>query len=126
MPLIKQILTFSRRNETEKKPVLLQALVKDALKLLRASIPSTIEIRQSVDPDCDAISANPTQMHQILMNLCTNAYYAMRDQGGILVISLAEINITPDNYIANLDLQTGKYLRLEVSDTGTGIEKIVS
>jgi CheY-like chemotaxis protein len=57
------------------------------------------------------------------MNLCTNAYYAMRDQGGILVISLAEIDITPDNYIANLDLQTGKYLRLEVSDTGTGIEK---
>ena len=121
--LIKQILTFSRRNETEKKPVLLQALVKDALKLLRASIPSTIEIRESVDPDCDAISANPTQMHQILMNLCTNAYYAMRDQGGILVISLAEIDITPDNYIVNLDLQTGKYLRLEVSDTGTGIEK---
>ncbi len=121
--LIKQILTFSRRNETEKKPVLLQAVVKDTLKLLRASIPSTIEIRDSVDPNCDAISANQTQMHQILMNLCTNAYYAMRDQGGILVISLSEIDITPDNYIANLDLQTGKYLRLEVSDTGTGIEK---
>jgi PAS domain S-box-containing protein len=121
--LIKQILTFSRRTETEKKPVLLQELVKDALKLLRASIPATIEIREAVDPNCDAISANPTQMHQILMNLCTNAYYAMRDQGGILVISLAEIDITPDNYIANLDLQTGKYLRLEVSDTGTGINK---
>ncbi len=121
--LIKQILTFSRRTETEKKPVLLQSLVKEALQLLRASIPSTIEIRESVDPNCDAISANPTQMHQILMNLCTNAYYAMRDQGGILVISLAEMDITPDNYIANLDLPTGKYLRLEVSDTGTGIEK---
>jgi PAS domain S-box-containing protein len=121
--LVKQILTFSRRTETEKKPVLLQTLVKDALKLLRASIPATIEIREVVDPNCDAISANPTQMHQILMNLCTNAYYAMRDKGGILVISLAEIDITPDNYIANLDLQTGKYLRLEVSDTGTGISK---
>jgi PAS domain S-box-containing protein len=121
--LVKQILTFSRRTETEKKPVLLQTLVKDALKLLRASIPTTIEIREAVDPNCDAISANPTQMHQILMNLCTNAYYAMRDKGGILVISLAEIDITPDNYIANLDLQTGKYLRLEVSDTGTGISK---
>jgi PAS domain S-box-containing protein len=121
--LVKQILTFSRRTETEKKPVLLQTLVKDALKLLRASIPTTIEIREAVDPNCDAISANPTQMHQILMNLCTNAYYAMRDKGGILVISLAEIDITPDNYIANLDLQAGKYLRLEVSDTGTGISK---
>ena len=57
------------------------------------------------------------------MNLCTNAYYAMPNKGGILAISLAEIDIIPDNYIANLDLQSGKHLRLEVSDTGTGIEK---
>jgi PAS domain S-box-containing protein len=121
--LIRQILTFSRHTEKEKKPVLLQALVKEALQLLRASIPATIEIRESVDPNCDAISANPSQMHQILMNLCTNAYSAMRDEGGILVISLAEIEISPDNYIANLDLQPGRHLRLEVSDTGTGIEK---
>jgi PAS domain S-box-containing protein len=121
--LVKQILTFSRHTEKEKKPVLLQALVKEALKLLRASIPTTIEIRESIDPNCEAISANPTQMHQILMNLCTNAYYAMRDKGGILAISLAEIDITPDYYIANLGLQTGIHLRLEVSDTGTGIEK---
>ena len=121
--LIRQILTFSRHTEIEKKPVLLQALVKDALRLLRASIPATIEIRESIDPNCDAISANPTQMHQIVMNLCTNAYYAMPNKGGILAISLAEIDIIPDNYIANLDLQSGKHLRLEVSDTGTGIEK---
>ena len=121
--LVQQILTFSRHTEKEKKPVLLQALVKEALKLLRASIPTTIEIRESIDPNCDAISANPTQMHQILMNLGANAYYAMRDTGGILAVSLAEIDIRPDNYIVKLDLQTGIHLRLEVSDTGTGIEK---
>jgi PAS domain S-box-containing protein len=121
--LVQQILTFSRHTEKEKKPVLLQALIKEALKLLRASIPTTIEIRESIDPNCDAISANPTQMHQILMNLGANAYYAMRHTGGILAVSLAEIDISPDNYIANLDLQTGIHLRLEVSDTGTGIEK---
>lgn len=121
--LVSQILTFSRHGEKEKKPVLLQALAKEALKLLRATIPTTIEIRESIDQNCDAISANPTQMHQIVMNLCTNAYYAMRDKGGILAISLTEINVNPDNDIVNLDLPTGKYLRLEVSDSGTGIEK---
>ena len=81
------------------------------------------EIRELIEPGCDAVSANPTQMHQILINLCANAYYAMHEKGGILTVSLAKIDISPDNYIANLNLQTGKYLRLGVSDTGTGIEK---
>ena len=121
--LVKQILTFSRQAEKEKKPVLLQTLTKEALKLLRSSIPTTIEIKESIDSNCDAILANPTQMHQILMNLCTNAYYAMRKKGGVLAVSLAEINVSPDNHIANLDLKPGKHLRLEVSDTGTGITK---
>ncbi|MCK4840167.1 MAG: response regulator [Desulfobulbaceae bacterium] len=121
--LVLQILTFSRQTEKEKKPVLLQALIKEALRLLRSSIPATIEIRESIDPDCPPISANQTQMHQILMNLCTNAYYAMRVKGGILAVSLAEIDISPDNPIANLNLQPGKHLRLEVSDSGIGIEK---
>jgi len=121
--LVKQILTFSRYAEKEKSPVLLQALVTEALKLLRSSIPTTIEIRQSIDPDCEVISANPTQMHQILMNLGTNAYYSMRKNGGILAVSLAEIEILSGFLPANPDLQEGKYLRLEVSDTGTGIDK---
>ena len=121
--LVKQILTFSRQAEKEKKPLLLQTLAKEALKLLRFSIPSTIEIKESIDPNCDAILANPTQMHQILMNLCTNSYYAMRKKNGVLAVSLTEIDISPDNYIANLDLKPGKHLRLEVSDTGSGIAK---
>ncbi len=121
--LVKQILSFSRQTEEEQKPVLFQVLVKETLKLLRATIPATIEIRESICSACEAINANPSQMHQILMNLCTNAYYAMRDGGGILAVSLEEIEISPTNTIPTLDLQSGRYLRLEVSDNGSGIEE---
>ncbi len=122
--LVKQILTFSRQAEKEKKPVLLQTLAKEVLKLLRSSIPTTIEIKESIDQNCAAILANPTQMHQILMNLCTNSYYAMREKGGVLAVSLTEIDISPDDCnITNFNLKAGKHLRLEVSDTGSGIAK---
>ncbi|SLM28181.1 Histidine kinase [Desulfamplus magnetovallimortis] len=121
--LARQVLTFSRQTKKDKKRVQLQVLIKDALKLLRSSIPVTIEIRQSIDSGCDAISGDPTQIHQILINLFTNACYSMREKGGILAISLTEMIITPDNYLADLDLATGKYLRLEISDTGIGIDK---
>ena len=117
-----QILTFSRQADTETKPILLQGIIREALKLLRATIPVTIEIREAIS-DCDPVSANATQMNQIVMNLCTNAYYAMRDHGGILAVSLKSIHISPENYIANLDLPTGKHVRLEISDTGVGIGK---
>lgn len=121
--LVTQILTFSRHTETEKKPVLLQEVAREALKLLRSSIPATIEIKETIDQDCAAISADSTQMHQVLVNLCTNAYYAMRNTGGTLAVALAEVDIDPENHIASLDLPAGKYLRLEVSDTGNGIKK---
>jgi len=120
--LVMQILSFSRQTEKEKKPVLLQVLVKEALKLLRASIPSTIEIRESIDSSSGAIKANPTQMHQILMNLCTNAYYAMRDSGGLLEVSLGETEEIPD-HISKQEKREEKYLKLTVRDTGIGIEK---
>ncbi len=121
--LSRHILTFSRHTEKEKRSVLLQELIKESLDLLRATLPSTIEIRESIDSRCHAVFANATQMHQIVMNLCTNSYHAMRHTGGVLVVSLSEIDVTPDNYMAALELPTGRYLRLEISDTGTGIEK---
>ncbi|KPA17259.1 two component system sensor histidine kinase, hybrid [Candidatus Magnetomorum sp. HK-1] len=120
--LVKQILTFSRNNKEEKKKIFLQQQISEALKLLRASIPTTIKIRQSIDKNCSPISANPIQMHQIIMNLCTNAYQAIPNKG-IMAISLSEINISSDTDIAKFNLQKGKYLRLEVSDNGIGIEK---
>jgi len=121
--LVKQILTFSRRDNEQQSPVLAQIVIKEALKLLRASIPATIEIRQNIDPNCPAIMANPTQIHQILMNLCTNAYHAMRESGGILGVSLAPQEISTQDYLKSLNLQPGHYLLLEVSDTGKGMSK---
>jgi len=120
--LVKQILTFSRRDSQEQSPVLVQIVIKEALKLLRASIPSTIEIRQDIDPACAPVLTNPTQIHQILMNLCTNAYHAMRENGGILGVSLIPVEITVQDYLKSLNLKPGNYLRLEVSDTGCGMD----
>ncbi len=121
--LVQQILTFSRHEVQQQAPLDVQIIIKEALKLLRASIPSTIEINQQIDEHCGLIMANPTQIHQILMNLCTNAYHAMREKGGILAVSLRPINIEAGNPVYAIDLQPGKYLRLEVSDTGYGMDK---
>jgi len=119
--LVKQILTFSRQTEHDFKPLQLHLLIKETLKLLRASIPTTIEIRQDIDPSCGAVLADPTQIHQVLLNLFTNASYAMREKGGVLKVSLQEILIGPEDQLAALELQPGRYLQLSVSDTGAGI-----
>ncbi|MFC1524691.1 ATP-binding protein, partial [Thermodesulfobacteriota bacterium] len=121
--MVKQILTFSRRDSENISPIQVHVVVKEALKLLRASIPTTIEIRQSIDPDCGSVLANPTQVHQVLMNLCTNAYHAMRDTGGILGVALTPVEITARDFIKNINMTPGAYLLLEVSDTGRGMDK---
>ncbi|NJL59428.1 MAG: hypothetical protein HC887_07070 [Desulfobacteraceae bacterium] len=118
--LIKQILSFSRRTEQEKRPSELQPVIRDALQLLRASIPTRIEIRTDIDTDCPRVMADPTQIYEILINLCTNAYHAMRDNdgGGILKVILAADKVESDN-----GMKSGDYVRLEITDTGCGIEK---
>ena len=121
--LVGQILTFSRCNEQEKKKVFIQSIVKEVLKFLQSSIPKNIEIRQSIQPIKKLICANPIQIHQVLMNLCTNAYHAMRNNGGVLSVSLAEITVCAENQYEFPDFIEGTYVRLEVSDTGTGIQK---
>ena len=123
--LVGQILTFSRQVEQERKPVLLVPLAKEAIKLLRSSIPTTIEIRQHIDPRCAPVLADPTQIHQVIMNLCTNAYHAMRETGGVLGISLTEKEIGPDDSAPELQVDPGRYLVLEVSDTGYGMNQSV-
>ncbi len=120
--LVKQILTFSRQSEHERKPIRLQYIIKEALKLLRSSLPTTIEIRQDIDGGCGPILADPTQIHQIIMNLCTNAYHAMRSHGGVLGIALTSININTDYANRFIDFRPGKYLKIEISDTGGGIK----
>ncbi len=123
--LVKQILTFSRQTEQERKPVQIHFIIKEALKLLRSSLSANIEIKQNIHSDCCQVLADPTQVHQVLMNLCTNSYHAMRDTGGILTVGLSEVEITPEDYSENLSLQTGQYIKLTVSDTGHGMDKVL-
>lgn len=119
--LVKQILTFSRQDTEKFSQVEVHVIIKEALKLLRATIPSTIEIKQQIDPSCGYVLANPTQVHQVLMNLCTNAYHAMRDTGGTLGVSLLPKEITRRDILKNINLRPGPYILLEVSDTGSGM-----
>ena len=121
--LVNQILTFSRQTEQEKRPVQLHSITKEALKLLRSSIPSTIEIHQNIPSDSGAVLADPTQLQQVLLNLCTNAYHAMREGGGVLGISVSKVELVSDDYVTNLGISPGNYLRVEISDTGCGMDK---
>ena len=120
--LVQQILAFSRQAPQERKPFQPQLVVKEALKLLRASLPSTIEIREEIPAECGALLADPTQFHQIIMNLCTNAYHAMRETGGVLGVKLQKITIDDNSRVPSVDLARGDYVVLEISDTGCGME----
>ena len=120
--LVKQILAFSRQGEQEYKPVRLQPVVKEALKLLRASLPAEIDIQQDIQSDCGLVVADPTQIHQILMNLATNAYQAMEASGGCLFVSLEQVQLDPDSELQS-NLPPGAYVQLRMKDTGKGIEK---
>lgn len=122
--LVQQILTFSRRSEHEKKPLQPHLIVKEALKLLRASLPATIEIRQEIPADCGTVMGDPTQVHQIVMNLCTNAYHAMRVSGGILGVKLQRVEVDAEDLkVATMNLAAGNYVMLEISDTGCGMDQ---
>lgn len=121
--LVKQILTFSRLSEQELRPLKVQVVVREAIKLLRSSIPTTIDIKSSIDPDCGAVLADPTQVHQIVMNLCTNAYHAMREEGGTLAVTLRTVELNNETLGIKIGLHPGTYVRLEISDTGCGIKK---
>ncbi len=124
--LIKQILTFSRQSDQELKPIQIQFLLKEAVKMLRASLPATIRIRQNIRAGAATILADPTQIHQVVMNLATNAAHAMHEKGGTLGIDLEEFTFDVRNAAAiHSDLQAGRYLKLTVGDTGHGIEPAV-
>lgn len=122
--LVQQILTFSRKNDLALRPLKIQLIVKEAIKLLRSSIPATVEIKQEIQKDCGHVYADPTQIHQVIMNLCTNAYHAMKHSGGVLHISLQTVLPENDHHLGNrIHLETGACLRLDVSDTGAGMSR---
>ena len=124
--LVQQILLFSRQDTAELKPVRVSVIAKEALQLLRATLPSTIEIRQSLASSSESrILADPSQIHQLLMNLGTNAAHAMREKGGILEVSLSDVNPESDAFTHNPELKPGPYILLTVSDTGHGMDRSV-
>ena len=125
--LVNQILTFSRRGEEEKTPIQIGPIIEEAVKLIRASLPSTIEVRQKIEPNVGNVLADSTQVHQVLMNLCTNAAHAMEEDGGKLKINLSPAE--PDSkeldssfFAKHPALKPGSYLVLTVSDSGCGME----
>lgn len=122
--LVSQILSFSRQSEQERKPIQLGLVVKETLGLIRSSLPSTIEIQQNVAPGAGSsrVTADSTQMHQVIMNLCANAGHAMREKGGVLEVSLSNEEIDPIATRLHKGLDPGSYLRLSVRDTGHGME----
>lgn len=119
--LVQQILAFSRQTEQSRQPLDLQLAVKEVCKFLRATFPATIEIRQSFSGAASIISGDPIQMHQVLMNLCANAEYAMRGSGDLLELKLEQVTGEPDGIGTHPDLKGGAYVRLTVRDTGSGM-----
>jgi len=119
--LVKQILAFSRKTQHERRSLRMHQIVREALQLLRASIPATVHILEHLCREGDVILADPNQMHQVLMNLCTNAAHAMGERGGLLTIELEPVCLAARDLCQYPGLKAGAYVRLTVSDTGIGI-----
>ena len=123
--LVRQILSFSRQNEPRLETVQLARIIEETVSLLRATIPSNVEIETHIDTPSDTTTGDPTQLHQILVNLGTNAAYAMREKGGALTYTLSSRQVEAGALDVPPRLKTGGYLRIEVTDTGHGIEASV-
>ncbi len=121
--LVQQILTFSKQHNQDIKPIEFHTVLNEVLSLLSASLPSTIEIRQKDTLAKGVILADPTQIHQVIMNICINAFQSMEESGGILEIGLEKIHLDHDNAIPDTTLTKGNYLKLTIRDTGTGMDK---
>jgi PAS domain S-box-containing protein len=119
--LVQHILTFTRQNQLERRPVAIYAVVQEALSMLRATLPATIEIELSLVPDATTVLAQADQIHQVLMNLCANAEHAMRPHGGVLRLGLDVVEIDERWIETHPSLEPGPHIRLTVGDTGPGI-----
>ncbi|RPH49821.1 MAG: response regulator [Desulfobacteraceae bacterium] len=123
--LVQQILTFSRQTEQKRVPMNPQPVITETIKLLRSSIPKTIEITTNIDKNCGNVFSDPSQIHQIIMNLCTNAYHAMEKKGGRLDVSLTGALLTPETIKNDPNMKVGDFVKLTVRDSGHGIEKSI-
>ncbi len=121
--VVKQLLSFSRKTDPKQRPVKLVQIVEDALKILRSSIPTSVEIHQNIPNDTDdTILADSTQINQVMINLFTNAAHAMEDGGGVITIGIENMDLDHVSAYIYPDLSPGRYVKLTVSDTGTGID----
>ncbi len=120
--LVKQILSFSRQSNPQKLPIRIQPILKEVMKLSRATIPAYIKITSDIKTECGMVFADPTHIHQIMMNLITNAYHAVEESGGAIHIALKEAAFDTDELSEN-SIKLGKYTCIIVSDTGTGIDQ---
>nr|WP_054699823.1 PAS domain-containing protein [Desulfosarcina cetonica] len=121
--LVDHILAFSRESKPECKPVQTRIIVKEAIKLLRATIPANIAIKPDIASQCGRVLADPVQIHQVVMNLCTNAYHAIGAIGGQITVSLAPADLGPDDLQTGFDVRPGAYAHLRVADTGRGMDQ---
>jgi PAS domain S-box-containing protein len=119
--MVRQILEFSRQSGFARKPIHVTQVVKDAAKLLNVSLPSTIDIRMDIDLSSGIIDADDIQIHQIIMNLCTNAAHEMKTKGGILGIKLSSVNLDEKDLAHQTEIKPGSFIKLSISDTGGGI-----
>ncbi|GBC62351.1 hypothetical protein DENIS_3323 [Desulfonema ishimotonii] len=123
--LVRQILAFSRQAEAEKKPARIHPIIREALRLIRASLPSTIDIQQDIPEEAGHVIADPVQIHQVIINLCTNAYHAMRETGGTLAIALKNETVRSEESFRKMLIMPGPYVRITISDTGCGMSRSV-
>jgi PAS domain S-box-containing protein len=123
--VVKQILTFSHPGEKQIKPVKVGSIVGESLKFLQSSIPTTVEIHQNITTSEDVVLGDAAEINQVLINLCSNAVYAMREEGGVLDVTLEEVELKDTTAIYLPDLNPGHYIRLTVMDTGHGMESTV-
>lgn len=121
--LVKQILTFSRKGAHQCESLQPYLIVKEALKMMRASLPATIKMVDDVDPESGAILADPTKIHQVIVNLCTNALHAMKEETGTLTITLLRKELNSDDVAAYPEVTPGPFIELTVSDTGCGMDQ---
>ena len=119
--LVKQILSFSRRTDHQRSPLSISPIIRETVQLLRASIPSMIDIKLSITATSDMVVASPTEAQQIVMNLATNASLAMQEKGGALEVILTDIDFEPDSPVFGADVLPGEYVQLVVKDTGVGM-----
>ncbi len=121
--LIRQILSFSKQAEEKQSPMKINPVIEEVIKLLKASLPPNIEIHEDIDGESHLLEADPTRIHQILMNLCTNSAYAMRKKGGALKVSLVNVELDHKGAAIHHNLKPGNYLKLSVTDTGHGMNQ---